>query len=60
MIPARGAGPDGEKDERVAEAERLLPRSRTHWIDGDHDLHAQFPEQVARLLSDATKDGFFE
>jgi hypothetical protein len=28
-------------------------------VAGDHDLHAQHPEQVADLLHRAVDDGFF-
>ncbi|MBA3304236.1 MAG: alpha/beta hydrolase [Acidimicrobiia bacterium] len=34
----------------VVAAEEQLPRSRTHWVRGDHDLHAQHPRLVADLF----------
>jgi len=40
------------KREGVAEAERLLPRSRTRWFEGDHDVHASQPDEVAALLQE--------
>ena len=44
----------------IANAERLLPTSRTHWFaPADHDLHAQHPDRLARHLIDAIDDGFF-
>lgn len=43
----------------VGVAADLLPRSRIRWLAGDHDLHAQQPDAVARLLLDAVGDGFF-
>ena len=43
----------------VEQAAAALPRARVRWLDGDHDLHAQHPEQVAELLRTATVDGFF-
>ncbi|HSJ44446.1 MAG TPA: alpha/beta hydrolase [Euzebyales bacterium] len=43
----------------VGVAADLLPRSRVRWLVGDHDLHAQQPDAVARLLLDAVGDGFF-
>lgn len=43
------------KREEVAAAEAGLARCRVHWIEGDHDLHAQFPDRVAGLIHDATE-----
>ncbi|MGH9047394.1 MAG: hypothetical protein ACRDVW_08770, partial [Acidimicrobiales bacterium] len=40
------------KREEVAAAEDALARFETHWIEGDHDLHAQFPDLVAGLIHD--------
>ena len=48
-----------EKRTGVAEAASALPQARVHWLTGDHDLHAQQPDQVASLLLDAVADGFF-
>ena len=48
------------KRDSVARAAEALPRSAVRWIPGDHDLHAQHPELVARLLDDATHPGFFQ
>lgn len=59
-IPAEG----GENDRGVVKRADLeaavgaLPRSRVHWMVGDHDLHAQYPGEIARLLSDASRDLF--
>jgi pimeloyl-ACP methyl ester carboxylesterase len=43
----------GKRDE-VETAVSLLPVSDLHWIDGDHDLHAQHPALVASLIHTAT------
>lgn len=43
----------------VVAAEAAIARVRTHWMRGDHDLHAQHPAAVADLLHAATVDGFF-
>ncbi|MGH9185649.1 MAG: alpha/beta fold hydrolase [Acidimicrobiales bacterium] len=45
--------------EEVATAEMLLPVSRTAWLSGDHDVHAEQPDAVAALLGGACLDGFF-
>lgn len=39
----------GKRDE-VAAAVAGLPQPELHWIEGDHDLHAQHPELVATLI----------
>jgi len=51
LVPAGRASPGGEPPERVEEAAAALPRGAVHWMEGDHDLHAQHPEAVAELLS---------
>lgn len=38
------------KREGVTAAERLLPTSQTKWFEGDHDIHATHPDEVAALL----------
>lgn len=47
------------KSSSVERASEMLPRSVVHWIDGDHDLHAQHPDVVAHLLEAASKSGYF-
>ncbi|MDP9419212.1 MAG: alpha/beta hydrolase [Actinomycetota bacterium] len=64
LVPAE---PDPEADaswardrhRQVEEAATELPKVRVRWMKGDHDLHAQHPEQVAELLHGAVIDGFF-
>ncbi len=46
----------GKRDE-VEGAIGGLPRATAHWVEGDHDLHAQHPEIVARLIHDACRNG---
>ncbi len=48
----------GKRDE-VSRATTGLARSLTHWIEGDHDLHAQHPDAVAELIHDATGPDLF-
>ena len=38
------------KREEVGAALKGLPNGTVHWIDGDHDLHAQYPARVADLI----------
>jgi pimeloyl-ACP methyl ester carboxylesterase len=57
LVPARRPGDEdlGGTD-AVAAAARALPASRTVVIEGDHDLHAQHPEQVAAALLAAERE----
>ena len=63
LIPADRAGPGGDRDERlraIGEAEKLIPGPVvTRPIVGDHDLHAQHPDEVAELLSAAATGRLF-
>jgi pimeloyl-ACP methyl ester carboxylesterase len=62
LVPAEdGANPRwmASKRDGVARAGAALERSVTRWIAGDHDLHAQHPDQVAGLIHDATGPGLF-
>lgn len=47
------------KREEVAVAEADLPRSRTHWFEAEHDVHAQYPTKVADVLMSSLDDGYF-
>jgi pimeloyl-ACP methyl ester carboxylesterase len=62
MIPADDASNQrwtAGKRHSVELAAESLPRSVTRWIIGDHDLHAQHPLEVAHLIDEATRPGFF-
>ncbi len=64
LVPAgTGLPGDGSSDEdrrrQVEAAAEALPRCRVQWMTGDHDLHAQHPDELAELLHGATDDGFF-
>ena len=53
LIPADGEGSFAErKHVGVARAESLLADVRTRWVVADHDVHAQYPDVVARLFHD--------
>lgn len=45
------------KREEVAAATAGLRKATLQWTPGDHDLHAQYPELVARLIHDACDGG---
>ena len=58
LVPARrpGGGDDFGTAGAVALAEQALPVSRTTWLEGDHDLHAQHPDLVAEALVGAARE----
>jgi len=61
LVPADGGPSAWTQDKRagVAAAEAAIPCVRTAWIKGDHDLHAQFPGELAGLLHRQVEEGFF-
>ena len=66
LMPAREEGPQAYREMRLlreegtAGAERLLPVSKTVWLeDSIHDVPLQRPELVARVIEDHVRDGFF-
>lgn len=53
MVPARDIGnPEwtAQKQQQVVAAEQGLRRVTTHWMDADHDIHIQYPAQLAELM----------
>jgi len=61
LLPAGGAADAWTSPKRasIEKAEAAIPVVRTHWLTGDHDLHAQHPAEVARLLHHACDPGFW-
>jgi hypothetical protein len=47
------------KRDEVSRAAATLARSLTRWVPGDHDLHAQYPDLVAKLIEDAMDPASF-
>lgn len=47
---------NGKRDE-VTGAARALSQATVHWVEGDHDLHAQHPDVVARIIHEAFGTG---
>lgn len=63
LVPADpGLGEDSDRAQdrwrQVLAAAASLPDSRVRWMAGDHDLHAQHPEELAALLHSYAGDGF--
>ena len=59
LVPAENDASPFDKRAEVKTGVAALKRSRVHWMRGDHDLHAQFPEKIAALLHEAWDEGFF-
>ena len=66
MLPARQSTPDAHerrfrREESIARAESLLPRSKTVWMeDSIHDVPLQRPALVASAIRDHILGGFFD
>ena len=66
MLPARQATPDAHerrfrREESIAGAESLLPRSKTVWMeDSIHDVPLQRPALVANTIREHIQSGFFD
>ncbi len=61
LIPAVGGPHEWARDKEgaIARAQERLARVRVHWMEGDHDLHAQHPERIAALLVEGLEDGLW-
>ena len=64
LVPVDGGETDRtERTERkrrdVDAALAAIPNARVRWFTGDHDIHAQRPDELAAVLHDLTTDGFF-
>jgi pimeloyl-ACP methyl ester carboxylesterase len=61
LAPADGGDADSTRRKRldVAMAAAAIPTARVRWFVGDHDIHAQHPDELAGLMLDMTTDGFF-
>ncbi len=42
----------------VETAQAALPRARVRWFVGDHDIHAQHPDELSSVMHEMTTDGF--
>ena len=64
MLPARQSNPDAgdrrfRREESIARAESLLPRSKTVWMeDSIHDVPLQRPQLVAGAIREHLLNGF--
>lgn len=61
LLPVDNGRHDAEAERRradVREALAALPAARLRAFEGDHDLHAQHPVEIADAMADAVDDGF--
>ncbi len=62
FMPADDGGSAWTADKRAAVDAALaaVPVARAVWFSpADHDVHAQFPDELAKVLAGAVADGFF-
>ena len=61
LAPADGGESDRTRRKRgdVDTAATIIPDARVRWFTGDHDIHAQHPDELAGVMHDMTVDGFF-
>lgn len=62
LVPADNGDVSWTSDKRagVEAALAALPEGRARWFSpADHDIHAQFPDELAKVLQGAVVDGFF-
>jgi len=61
LVPAdSGDGWTESKRLSIDQAMELIPRPRVRWFaPADHDIHIQFPAELANLLHAAAEPGFF-
>jgi pimeloyl-ACP methyl ester carboxylesterase len=59
LVPAGGGDPEREAQKRrdVDRALAMLPDARVRWISGDHDIHAQHPDELADVMIDMVAGG---
>lgn len=61
LIPADDGQAESTAEKRAAVTAALaaIPMARVRWFSADHDIHAQYPDQLAAVLHEAATDGFF-
>jgi pimeloyl-ACP methyl ester carboxylesterase len=61
LVPADGGGhEDGARKHLTVEAAgAAIPCAEVRWFKGDHDIHAQHPDELADVMDDAADHGLF-
>lgn len=58
-VDGDGAGPIDGKRHAVEAAQSALPTARVTWLHGDHDIHAQRPDELAGVMLATLREGYF-
>jgi pimeloyl-ACP methyl ester carboxylesterase len=61
LAPVDGGETDWTRQKRqdVETAAAAIPNARVRWFMGDHDIHAQHPDELSSVMHDMATDGFF-
>ncbi len=61
LVPADGGEKDWTERKRheVDAALSAIPNARARWFRGDHDIHAQHPDELADVMLTMVREGFF-
>ncbi len=61
LVPADTGAADWTRRKRhdVEAASAAIPRVRVRWLSGDHDIHAQRPNELADVFDTCVTDEFF-
>jgi pimeloyl-ACP methyl ester carboxylesterase len=61
LAPADGGETEWTQRKRrdVEMAAAMIPDARVRWFIGDHDIHAQHPDELSSVMHAMTIDGFF-
>jgi pimeloyl-ACP methyl ester carboxylesterase len=61
LVPVDTEAGDRTRRKRleVDAAAGAIPHVRVRWFSGDHDIHAQHPNELADLFDTCVRDGFF-
>ena len=61
LVPADGGEKDWTERKRhdVDAALAAIPNARARWFRGDHDIHAQHPDELAEVMLELIREGFF-
>jgi pimeloyl-ACP methyl ester carboxylesterase len=59
LVPVQGGDADRDlrKRQDVEAASALIPASRVRWFTGDHDIHAQRPDELSKVMHEMVVDG---
>ncbi len=60
LVPAEDGRAEGNERKRgeIDAALAAIPSARVRWFRGDHDIHAQHPDELAEVMHELTADGF--